>query len=143
MDVHFFLIFHCSLFFLHNMKNIPTYLCRNKNALHTMYFRGIKRQRMIFLLIFVDLCLLCSPKFISHENRLVVSLRYSWKRADAVFSPEGNEDRVVQMRDEGTIIINRPEDKDEGFYQCFAKNNFGVYVRNHSPWQQILLFFFN
>ncbi|KAK3708271.1 hypothetical protein RRG08_023673 [Elysia crispata] len=52
--------------------------------------------------------------------------KYSWKRADAVFSPEGNEDRVVQMRDEGTIIINRPEDKDEGFYQCFAKNNFGV-----------------
>ncbi|RUS77552.1 hypothetical protein EGW08_014681 [Elysia chlorotica] len=52
--------------------------------------------------------------------------KYTWERADTVFSPEGNEDRVVQMRDEGTIIINRPEDKDEGFYQCFAKNSFGV-----------------
>ncbi|GFR81010.1 neural cell adhesion molecule L1-like protein [Elysia marginata] len=51
--------------------------------------------------------------------------KYSWKRADEVFSPEGNEDRVVQMRNEGTIIINRPEDKDEGFYQCFAENSFG------------------
>lgn len=50
---------------------------------------------------------------------------YSWWRADKDINPSGNEDRYVQMQDEGTIIINRPEDKDEGFYQCFAENHYG------------------
>ncbi|GFO17116.1 neural cell adhesion molecule l1 [Plakobranchus ocellatus] len=52
--------------------------------------------------------------------------KYYWTRADKDFAPEGNEDRVVKLLDEGTIIINRPEDKDEGFYQCFARNSFGI-----------------
>ncbi|CAG5124473.1 unnamed protein product [Candidula unifasciata] len=47
---------------------------------------------------------------------------YFWKRADMAFSPEGNDDRIVKQKDVGTLIINNPEDKDEGIYQCFASN---------------------
>ena len=33
---------------------------------------------------------------------------------------------MVQLANVGTIVINRPEDKDEGIYQCFADNGYGV-----------------
>ncbi|XP_059160211.1 neuroglian-like isoform X2 [Physella acuta] len=51
---------------------------------------------------------------------------YTWKRAEKDFSPEGNDERVVKQKGVGTLIINSPEDKDEGIYQCFATNDFGV-----------------
>ncbi|KAI8788884.1 hypothetical protein BgiMline_008367, partial [Biomphalaria glabrata] len=51
---------------------------------------------------------------------------YTWKRADAAYSPEGNDERVVLQKAVGTLIINSPEDKDEGIYQCFASNSFGT-----------------
>ncbi|CAL1532139.1 unnamed protein product [Lymnaea stagnalis] len=51
---------------------------------------------------------------------------YTWRRAEIPFSPEGNDDRVVIQKGIGTIIINSPEDKDEGLYQCFATNSFGT-----------------
>ena len=36
------------------------------------------------------------------------------------------DDRVVQLPNQGTIVFNAPEDKDEGIYQCFADNGYGV-----------------
>lgn len=42
-----------------------------------------------------------------------------------MFNPSANDDRIVQLSDAGTLLINRTEDKDEGIYQCFAKNDFG------------------
>ncbi|BFZ07496.1 hypothetical protein BsWGS_10534 [Bradybaena similaris] len=51
---------------------------------------------------------------------------YYWKRAEVIFSPEGNDDRIVKQKDVGTLIINSPEDKDEGIYQCFASNSQGT-----------------
>lgn len=38
---------------------------------------------------------------------------------------------MVQLPTSGTIVINRPEDKDEGIFQCFAVNEFGVSMTNH------------
>ncbi|XP_041379387.1 neuroglian-like [Gigantopelta aegis] len=32
---------------------------------------------------------------------------------------------MVQLANVGTIVINMPEDKDEGMYQCFADNGYG------------------
>ncbi|KAK0063263.1 neuroglian-like isoform X4, partial [Biomphalaria pfeifferi] len=50
---------------------------------------------------------------------------YDWNRNEIVFNPFGNDDRIVQLSDAGTLFINMPEDKDEGIFQCFAKNDFG------------------
>uniref|UniRef100_A0A2C9KWE9 Neuroglian n=1 Tax=Biomphalaria glabrata TaxID=6526 RepID=A0A2C9KWE9_BIOGL len=50
---------------------------------------------------------------------------YDWNRNEIVFNPSGNDDRIVQLPDAGTLVINMPEDKDEGIFQCFAKNDFG------------------
>ncbi|XP_055882047.1 neuroglian-like isoform X3 [Biomphalaria glabrata] len=50
---------------------------------------------------------------------------YDWSRNEIVFNPSANDDRIVQLSDAGTLVINRTEDKDEGIYQCFAKNDFG------------------
>ncbi|XP_050412764.2 neuroglian [Patella vulgata] len=50
---------------------------------------------------------------------------YTWTRNSEEFNTSGNDDRVVQLPNVGTIVINRPEDKDEGVYQCFADNGYG------------------
>ncbi|KAK7102380.1 neuroglian-like isoform X2 [Littorina saxatilis] len=51
---------------------------------------------------------------------------YTWERNGIDFNPSGNDDRVVQLANVGTIVITRPEDKDEGIFQCFAKNSYGT-----------------
>ncbi|PVD25027.1 hypothetical protein C0Q70_15524 [Pomacea canaliculata] len=51
---------------------------------------------------------------------------YTWKRNGIDFNPQGYDDRVVQLPDVGTIVFIRPEDRDEGIFQCFATNNYGV-----------------
>ncbi|XP_055958228.1 neuroglian-like [Patella vulgata] len=51
--------------------------------------------------------------------------KYTWIRNDEEFNPSGNDDRMVQLPNVGTIVINRPEDKDEALYQCFADNGYG------------------
>ena len=51
---------------------------------------------------------------------------YRWTRNKVEFNPSGNDDRMVQLPDEGTIVINRPESKDEGIFQCLAKNEHGT-----------------
>ena len=40
--------------------------------------------------------------------------RYKWKRNGIDFNPSGNNDRVVQLPNSWTIVITKPEDKDEG-----------------------------
>ncbi|OWF36510.1 Neuroglian [Mizuhopecten yessoensis] len=56
---------------------------------------------------------------------------YTWKKNGKDFNPSGNDDRMVQLANSGTIVINRPEDKDEGIFQCFAQNEFGRSMTNH------------
>ncbi|PVD25037.1 hypothetical protein C0Q70_15534 [Pomacea canaliculata] len=51
---------------------------------------------------------------------------YTWKRNGIDFSPSGNDDRVVQLQNIGTLVFTKPEAKDEGIFQCFATNNYGV-----------------
>ncbi|WAR25432.1 NRG-like protein [Mya arenaria] len=68
----------------------------------------------------------------SREEYLVQAWRvggnslYRWKRNNIDFNPSGNDDRVVQLPNQGTIVFNAPEDKDEGIFQCFADNGYGV-----------------
>jgi hypothetical protein len=54
------------------------------------------------------------------------SISYTWIRNGMEFNPSGNDDRVVQLPYSGTIVITKPEDKDEGIFQCNATNNFGT-----------------
>ncbi|XP_052085471.1 neuroglian-like isoform X2 [Mytilus californianus] len=51
---------------------------------------------------------------------------YRWTRNKVEFNPSGNNDRVVQLFDSGTMVFNRPEDKDEGIFQCNAINEHGT-----------------
>ncbi|XP_056002118.1 neuroglian-like [Ostrea edulis] len=53
---------------------------------------------------------------------------FSWKRNGIDFNPSGNDDRFTQLPGEGTLVINVPQDKDEGLFQCIATNSFGVSV---------------
>ncbi|WAR25428.1 NRG-like protein, partial [Mya arenaria] len=53
---------------------------------------------------------------------------YRWKRNEIDFTPSRNDNRVVQLPGQGTLVFNTPEDKDEGIYQCFADNGYGVVV---------------
>ena len=54
--------------------------------------------------------------------------RYRWKFNDKDFNPDALGDRIMQFPNVGTIIINNPEKTDEGIYQCFADNGYGVSV---------------
>ncbi|KAK7481945.1 hypothetical protein BaRGS_00026853, partial [Batillaria attramentaria] len=51
---------------------------------------------------------------------------YTWKRNGIDFNPSGNDDRVIQLSNVGTIVFTKPEERDEGVYQCFATNSYGV-----------------
>ncbi|XP_060563212.1 neuroglian-like isoform X2 [Ruditapes philippinarum] len=51
---------------------------------------------------------------------------YIWRRNGVVYNPSGQGDRVVQLPNQGTIVFNKPEDKDEGIFQCFADNGYGI-----------------
>ncbi|WAR25594.1 NRG-like protein [Mya arenaria] len=51
---------------------------------------------------------------------------YRWKRNKEDFNPSGNDNRVVQIPNQGTIVFSRPESKDEGIFQCFADNGYGI-----------------
>ncbi|KAH3820533.1 hypothetical protein DPMN_122277, partial [Dreissena polymorpha] len=51
---------------------------------------------------------------------------YRWKRNGIEFNPSGNDDRVVQLPNQGTIVFSKPEPKDEGIFQCFADNGYGI-----------------
>ncbi|XP_060606385.1 neuroglian-like [Ruditapes philippinarum] len=52
--------------------------------------------------------------------------KYIWRRNGVVYNPSGQEDRVVQLPNQGTIVFNKPGDKDEGIFQCFADNGYGI-----------------
>ena len=52
--------------------------------------------------------------------------RYRWRVNQKTFNPSGNDDRAVQLPNQGTLVFNKPEPKDEGIYQCFADNGYGV-----------------
>lgn len=43
-----------------------------------------------------------------------------------MFNPSGQDERVVQLPNQGTLVFNKPEPKDEGIFQCFADNGYGV-----------------
>lgn len=53
-------------------------------------------------------------------------VRYKWHKNGREFNPSGNDARVVQLPNQGTIVFNEPESKDEAIYQCFADNGYGV-----------------
>ncbi|KAH9489610.1 hypothetical protein Btru_037517, partial [Bulinus truncatus] len=68
---------------------------------------------------------------------------YDWNRNEIVFNPSGNDDRIVQLPDAGTLVINMPEDKDEGIFQCFAINDFGRSASKKINLRQVKLLNFN
>ncbi|KAK7102376.1 neuroglian-like isoform X2 [Littorina saxatilis] len=51
---------------------------------------------------------------------------YRWTVNKKEFNPSGNDARVVQLANKGTIVFSKPEDKDEGIYQCKATNDYGT-----------------
>ncbi|KAL5013978.1 hypothetical protein ScPMuIL_008248 [Solemya velum] len=65
--------------------------------------------------------------------------QYNWKKDGVDFNPSGNDHRMVQLANAGTIVINDPEDKDEGIYQCFAENDYGISVTININFRQAKL----
>lgn len=56
--------------------------------------------------------------------------RYTWKRNGEDFKLNVQDDRIIQLPNAGTLVFNITEDKDEGFFQCFADNGYGISVSN-------------
>ncbi|XP_053377718.1 uncharacterized protein LOC123530345 [Mercenaria mercenaria] len=52
--------------------------------------------------------------------------RYQWERNGRIYDPNYHGDRVEQVAGKGTIVFKRAEYRDEGVYQCFAINGFGI-----------------
>lgn len=69
--------------------------------------------------------------------------RYIWKRNEELFNPSGQDDRVVQLPSQGTLVFNNPEPKDEGIFQCFADNGYGVSVTVKVSLREAILKKFN
>ena len=52
------------------------------------------------------------------------SSRYRWEKDGEPLDSAS----ILMKPGSGTIIITQPRDEDEGIYQCFASNAFGVAV---------------
>ena len=52
------------------------------------------------------------------------SVRYNWEMDQRIYSPSGG--KVAIIPGVGTLHFNNPQLKDQGWYQCFAKNSGGV-----------------
>lgn len=42
--------------------------------------------------------------------------------------PFVQDDRIVRLPNVGTIVFNITENRDEGIFQCFADNGYGISV---------------
>ena len=52
--------------------------------------------------------------------------RYYWHFNNEYFDPSGNDGRIAIQPGVGTLIFARPIRRDEGIYQCFARNLGGI-----------------
>ncbi|KAK6994219.1 neuroglian-like isoform X4 [Biomphalaria glabrata] len=50
---------------------------------------------------------------------------FEWTRNDITYSPKDEDGMIDRVLQAGTLVFYSPEDRDEGIYQCFAKNDFG------------------
>ncbi|KAG8193026.1 hypothetical protein JTE90_028143 [Oedothorax gibbosus] len=55
---------------------------------------------------------------------------YRWMKNGLDFEYVAYDKRISQQPRRGTLVFTKPEDIDEGLYQCFAKNRFGTSVSN-------------
>ncbi len=66
-----------------------------------------------------------SSVYLTHEL-----LRYYWTKNGRDFIWAQNLGRYTKYPDEGTIVLAKPGTDDDGLYQCFAENKYGVAVSN-------------
>lgn len=90
---------------------------------------SLAEQQPMRVHLYSDFLCLSSPYF--H--------RYRWTLNDVDFNPSGNDARVTQLPNQGTLVFSSPELKDEGGYQCFVENGYGVAVTNIALFRQARL----
>lgn len=56
--------------------------------------------------------------------------RYYWKKNGARFDYDAYDKRITQKPKSGTLVFTRPDNVDEGLYQCFAENEYGTSMSN-------------
>lgn len=56
--------------------------------------------------------------------------KYWWTKNGATFNYVPYDKRITQKPKLGTLIFTKPDNVDEGLYQCFAENIFGTSVSN-------------
>ncbi|KAL5966472.1 Neuroglian [Taenia solium] len=56
--------------------------------------------------------------------------KYYWTKNGRDFNWAGNIGRYTKYPGEGTIVLAKPGTDDDGLYQCFAENKYGVAVSN-------------
>ncbi|XP_042912881.1 neuroglian [Parasteatoda tepidariorum] len=55
---------------------------------------------------------------------------YRWMKNGLDFEYVAYDKRISQQPRRGTLVFTKPEDIDEGLYQCYASNRFGTSVSN-------------
>lgn len=56
--------------------------------------------------------------------------RYWWTKNGARFDYVAYDKRISQKPGLGTLIFTKPDNLDEGLYQCFAENEYGISMSN-------------
>lgn len=66
--------------------------------------------------------------------------RYRWKKNGIHLNFGNTVVHFVQLLNEGTLVINASEAKDEGIYQCIADNDYGTSVSTNINFRCFILF---
>lgn len=70
------------------------------------------------------------PFTLDCEAEGVPEPRYWWTKNGVRFDYVAYDKRISQKPNKGTLIFTKPENVDEGLYQCFAENDHGTSMTN-------------
>lgn len=70
------------------------------------------------------------PFILECEATGIPEPHYWWTKNGVRFEHVAYDKRITQKHKQGTLIFTKPDNIDEGLYQCFAENNYGTSMSN-------------
>lgn len=74
-----------------------------------------------------------------HQTYHDLNCRYYWKKNNILLYTNGSDGHITQHPTFGTVYIDNCRPEDEGAYQCFAENDYGISLSAMTILRQVYL----